>query len=145
MQQNKPLIAITRTIQQSNFLREQLELNNFDCLLSPLISIEKLNTQHKDFLALQNINLNDYFAIIFISPNAVNFGLSYLIKQNNNPENINLIAIGNSTAKAIQKHNLSYIINDKNAAKNSAESVLELDIFSDSNQQKYNNKKIFSK
>ena len=142
MQQNKPLIAITRTIQQSNFLREQLELNNFDCLLSPLISIEKLNTQHKDFLALQNINLNDYFAIIFISPNSVNFGLSYLIKQNNNFENIKLIASGNSTAKAIQKHNLSYIINDKNAAKNSAESVLELDIFSDSNQQKYNNKKI---
>lgn len=140
---NKPLIAITKTIQQSNFLQEQLKLNNFDCLLSPLISIEKLNTLHKDFLVLQNINLNDYFAIVFISPNAVNFGFPYLInKSNNNLENINLIAIGNSTAKAIQKHNLTCMINDKNAAKNSAESVLALNIFSDSNQQKYTNKKI---
>lgn len=140
---NKSLIAITKTIQQSNFLQEQLKLNNFDCLLSPLISIEKLNTLHKDFLVLQNINLNDYFAIVFISPNAVNFGLPYLInKSNNNLENINLIAIGNSTAKAIQKHNLTCMINDKNAAKNSAESVLALNVFSDSNQQKYTNKKI---
>lgn len=145
MHKNKPLIAITRTIQQSNFLQEQLKLNNFDCLLSPLISIEKLNTLHKDFFALENIKLNDYFAIIFISPNAVNFGLPYLVNKNNNNydfENINLVAIGNSTAKAIQKHNLTCIINDKNAAKNSAESVLELNIFSDSNQQKYSNKKI---
>lgn len=139
---NKPLIAITRTIQQSKFLQEQITLNNWDSLLSPLIIIEKLDTQHKDFYNLQNINLSDYFAIIFISPNAVNFGVPYLTNKGLTNYNINLVAIGNSTAKTIENYNLNYIINNNSAELESAKSILELDIFSDNNQQKNIHKKI---
>lgn len=139
---NKPLIVITRTIQQSQFLQEQIKLNNWNVLLSPLITIEKLDIHHKDFLNLQNINLNDYYAIIFISPNAVNFGLPYLINKGLTNHNINLVAIGNSTAKTIKNYNLNYIINNNSTELESAKSILELDIFNNSNQQKNINKKI---
>lgn len=95
----KQHIVITRPEQQASVLSAGIKAAGGDVLLFPTIEIQPLALEHESKTKIQQL---DQFAIvIFISPNAVNFGLPQILAETTLPKNILLATIGQGSAKSL--------------------------------------------
>ena len=89
------LIVVTRPLTQASVLKSLVKKNCHQVVLFPSMYIKPLN---------QVKLTKKYKAIIFISVNAVNYGIKTLLKLKNH--NYKLFAIGSATANMLAHYNL---------------------------------------
>ncbi len=89
-------ILVTRPAHQAHHLRTLIAANDGIPILFPVLDIQPLaNTR------LPRCSLESYDVAIFISANAVRYGLPILLAQNALPAHLQLAAVGQATAKAM--------------------------------------------
>ncbi len=105
MQQEKNLndlqVWVTRPVHQAKILSKMILDHGGQLIQFPVITIQAiaLTTNNSDLLSqLANI---DY--IVFISPNAVTYGVTELLKYGEIPAHIKLVTIGQASAKKLQQ------------------------------------------
>ena len=89
---------VTRPVHQAAHLAEGIKMAGGEPFIFPTISILPTPLSTSDKKRLQDIKQFDI--IVFISPNAVEFGLNHIVKL---PENTRLATIGGGSAKALEK------------------------------------------
>jgi len=102
-------VIITKPVQQSQYLSEQIHALGGVAVPFPTITIAPLD----DAIALTNaatlVEQTDF--IIFISPNAVAFSMPYLATHFEKwPPHLQWFAVGRTTAKKLQDYNIKNII-----------------------------------
>lgn len=97
----KQYIVITRPAQQASALAEGIKAAGGDVLLFPTIELQPLELNQENKAKIDH--LNQYDVIIFISANAVNFGLAHILPDTNVPKDILLATIGQGTAKCLNR------------------------------------------
>ncbi len=107
------MVLITKAKEQSKKLVQLLAANKINYAIFPAIQIKKLNT---------TLMHNNYDVIIFISTNAVKYGVKYI--KNINRQQYLLLAVGNATANALKKYN--FMVDYYPLHKPSSISLLEL-------------------
>lgn len=95
----KQHIVITRPAQQASSLSEGIKAAGGDVLLFPTIEIQPLTLDQENKNKIQQ--LDQFDIIIFISPNAVNFGLTQILAETRLAKNILLATIGQGSAKSL--------------------------------------------
>jgi len=110
----KQHIVITRPQQQASTLAKGIESAGGNVLLFPTIEIQPLALNQENKLKIQH--LQQFDIVIFISPNAVNFGLPLIRAETIFPNDISLATIGQGSAKALaeQLGKQPDIVPDKN-------------------------------
>ena len=111
-------IVITRPAHQSAHIKQCLQNYGANITLLPVIEIQAINT-----ITIQNIDDVDW--LIFISPNAVKYGLKQVdLKAVLKRSNTLIAAIGRKTAKALEQHQINADIVPQSSF--NTESFLEL-------------------
>lgn len=95
----KQHIVITRPAQQASVLSDAIKAAGGDVLLFPTIHIKPLALDQHDKTQIQQ--LDQFDIIIFISPNAVNFGLAYMLAETSLPKETLIATIGRGSAKSV--------------------------------------------
>lgn len=92
-------IAVTRPRGQAAQLVQDIERLGGRCIQFPLLEITPL----ADGQALRALlaRLNEFHLAIFISPNAVRYGMEAISSAGGLPENLQIAAIGSSSAQAL--------------------------------------------
>ena len=93
----KKYIVITRPAHQAEKLAQGIKAAGGDICLFPTLDIVPTELSEHALTILQHIN--EYDIIIFISPNAVEYGLKHIPSL---PENILLATIGQGSAKSLK-------------------------------------------
>ena len=120
MRQTAAGVLVTRPAHQSAALIKQIEdlgLLAFSC---PAIRISEIQPD------LADLKLEDYPIIIFISANAVDNGLKYIINITNFAEKI-ICSIGKSTAQCLFDRGVSHVTQAQDGF--TSEALLKLDTF----------------
>lgn len=107
---DKPLsglsVLVTRPIKQAESLIKQLEQQGATVLHQPAIRIEPvINSAQNPIIE----SINEYDWIVFISKNAVEYGLTLLSESQKNIQTASLAAIGKATCDALKQHGYSDI------------------------------------
>ncbi|HEY9052026.1 MAG TPA: uroporphyrinogen-III synthase [Gammaproteobacteria bacterium] len=101
-------VLVTRPAHQSQHIIELLESTGAASFAFPSIEIAAISP---DQALIQRLDeLPKYRMIIFISANAVEYGLNFIKKSSKSIDHAAIVAIGNSTAKALQKHHIPVAI-----------------------------------
>jgi len=95
----KQYIVNTRPAQQADALSKGIKAAGGDVLLFPTIEIQPLVLNQENKQKIQQ--LHQFDIIIFISPNAVNFGLTQILAETALPKEILLATIGQGSAKSL--------------------------------------------
>lgn len=95
----KQTIVITRPAQQASALSEGIKAAGGDVLLFPTLEIQPLALNQENKQKIQQ--LHQFDIIIFISPNAVNFGLTQILAETALTKEILLATIGQGSAKSL--------------------------------------------
>lgn len=98
---NNKHILITRPIHQAKNLQHLIESENGNAILFPTLAIQPIDFNKIDFLNFNKESDKINYAI-FISANAVDFGLPIL--KNLNVENLKLICVGEGSKTALIHH-----------------------------------------
>lgn len=114
-------IAITRPVDQAHKLTQLIEDSGGEVISFPLIEITGLS----DYSAFKAVitNIANYDWIIFISSNAVQHGMPFLVKQGI-PTHLKFAAIGPVTAQALQAYGIEHVLTPKDRF--DSESLLSL-------------------
>lgn len=125
-------ILITRPQPQANALAKILEQAQAKPIVFPVLEI----FDPIDSKPLQNIteNLDHYDIAIFISPNAVQKSLNYILSHRNWPCNVKIAAIGKGSAKTLAQFNQPAEIYPEK--KFNSEALLALDAMQDVQNKK---------
>lgn len=89
-------VVVTRPEKQAQGLSELIENAGGNAILFPLIKISE--SRDKSELDKLVQELSGYSILIFISPNAVNYGLGYLLQQTQIPEACKIATVGKGSA-----------------------------------------------
>lgn len=95
----KKYILITRPAQQASTLTKGIKAAGGDVLLFPTLEIQPLALNQENKQKIEQ--LHQFDIIIFISPNAVNFGLAQILAETALPKEILLATIGQGSAKSL--------------------------------------------
>ncbi|MCU7834167.1 MAG: uroporphyrinogen-III synthase [gamma proteobacterium symbiont of Taylorina sp.] len=94
-------ILVTRPAHQTKSLSELITEQGGQAILFPLIEINPVHINRKTSALLNNIKRIDY--AVFISPNAVEYGIAELLKRGEIPAQLKLVTIGQASAKKLQQ------------------------------------------
>ena len=110
----KQRIVITRPAHQSDLLSQGIKKAGGEVCLFPTLGITSIELSKESTENLQNIK--DYDILIFISPNAIQYGLDYIPEQILLKEDILLATIGQSSAETLHNKIGKYpdIVPEKN-------------------------------
>lgn len=92
-------ILVTRPAHQAQPLCDMLEAHGGQAIRFPVISIEPVALSGKMLTIVDDIAKIDF--AIFISPNAVEYGISQLFARNGIPDTLKLVTIGQASAKKL--------------------------------------------
>ncbi len=95
-------VMITRPAHQADHLKQLIEQANGQALLFPLLAIEGPSDPAGLHSLFQHIT--DFDLLIFVSPNAVDFGLEQLRSFGGIPDSTQLACVGKGTAQRLQQH-----------------------------------------
>lgn len=105
---NPPLagkhIVVTRPAGQATHLAEALVEAGAKPVLFPVLAIHPLGNITP--IADAAIHLDQYTLAVFVSPNAVTFGLSEILKHRPWPAHLRVATVGHSSEAALAAHNL---------------------------------------
>src|SRR5512146_2941267 len=101
-------IVITRPREQAAGLAQRIEQLGGRALLLPLLEIEAVSDDRA--LREQLSRLNQADLAIFISPNAVQYGMAAVLASGALPPSLKFAAIGQSSAKALRELGVGRVI-----------------------------------
>ena len=105
MQQEKNLngiqVWVTRPAHQAKPLSKIIIAQGGQVILFPLLEIHSINPSQKILSLCRDLSQIDY--IVFISPNAVDYGVKLLLQYGKIPEQIKLITIGQASTQRLQQ------------------------------------------
>ena len=101
-------ILITRPIRQAERLAKSIETAGGKPIIFPTIEIQAIEDKTPLLKIIQN--LKDYDLVIFISANAVEQGMPYIVESNIPLASLKFAAIGNATKKALESYNVKDVI-----------------------------------
>ncbi|MFA6014599.1 MAG: uroporphyrinogen-III synthase [Gallionellaceae bacterium] len=110
--QDKPLaglnIVVTRPRAQAGQLQQDIEQLGGKVILFPLLEIAPATDEH----ALQKVTgrLAEFNLAIFISPNAVRYGLKAIGALSNIPATLQIASVGQSSAQALREAGIKQVI-----------------------------------
>lgn len=101
-------IVVTRPREQAQRLVQEITGMGGKCIQLPLLEIAPLpdDTYLKSVIA----RLHDFDLAIFISPNAVRYGMASILKAGNLPPNLRVATIGSSSARALLEYGVNHVI-----------------------------------
>ncbi len=101
-------IVVTRPQEQANSLAQRITSLGGHAILFPLLEIEPVTDSRllSDLIA----RLADFDLAIFISPNAVQYGMAAIQTAGELPKGLRIAAVGQSTARALLNEGVSDII-----------------------------------
>jgi uroporphyrinogen-III synthase len=115
MADTKPLsglrIAVTRPQDQSLDFARSIEMAGGTPVMFPLLEISPL--QDDQFLREALARLPDFQLVIFISPNAVRYGLGAIRKFGHLPPHMKIAAIGQGSMRALHEFGITEVIAPK--------------------------------
>ena len=98
---NDVRILVTRPAHQADVFCHLLEEQGGQAIRLPVIEIEAMALSQKMSAVIDNIDDIDF--AIFISPNAVEYGLSVLFDHGKIPDKLKLVTIGQASAQKMQQ------------------------------------------
>lgn len=104
-------IVVTRPREQAQTLVQEITRMGGKCIQLPLLEIAPLpdNTHLKSVIA----GLHNFDLAIFISPNAVRYGMESILKAGGLPANLRVATIGSSSARALLEYGVNHVIAPK--------------------------------
>ena len=105
--QNKRIL-VTRPAAQAAILAEKIAAKGGDPVFFPLLEIGPTDDQFALQYALSQID--DYAMAVFISPNAVDLGLPFMLVRGYWPAGLQAVAIGQSTAAQLMAQGVKHVI-----------------------------------
>ena len=90
-------ILVTRPVQQAQPLCDMLNAHGGQAILFPVIKIEAISLSKKMMNIIEDIDKIDF--AVFISPNAVQYGVAQLLAHGKIPDKLKLVTIGKASAK----------------------------------------------
>lgn len=94
-------VVVTRPSAQAQGLAELIENAGGNVILFPVLKITPIDDNSELDTLIHEIE--QYSILIFISPNAVNFGLSYILKQRQIPDNCKIATVGKGSARCAKE------------------------------------------
>lgn len=123
---NEPLaglnIVLTRPLQQAEQLAQKIRGLGGVCILFPLLEITPL--QNDQPLRELVARLHEFQLAIFISPNAVHYGMQAISQAHGIPATLQVASIGLSSAQALREYGVSQVLTPQH--RYDSESLLEL-------------------
>jgi uroporphyrinogen-III synthase len=101
-------IVITRPRKQAEALIQEISRLGGTCIHLPLLEILPLSDRTK--LQASISRLHEYQLAIFISPNAVRYGMEAILAAGGLPASIQVATIGPGSARALQEHGVKNLI-----------------------------------
>ena len=104
-------IVVTRPHEQAQTLVQEITRMGGNCIQLPLLEIAPLpdDTHLKSVIA----RLHDFNLAIFISPNAVHYGMESILKAGGLPAKLRVATIGSSSARVLLDYGVSHVIAPK--------------------------------
>jgi len=101
-------ILVTRPVHQSGFLADGIRAAGGNPILFPVLEI----TDVKDATPLINLinRLDEFDWAIFVSPNAVNKAMSFMVKQRTLPSHLKIAAVGKSSADTLKHYGVNEVL-----------------------------------
>ena len=100
-------VLVTRPAHQAAALAQAIRAAGGEAFVFPALAIEAVPT---DELAVSLAQLRDADIVIFISPNAAQFGMAAIHAEGGLPQAIEVYAVGPGTARALQERGVSGVI-----------------------------------
>jgi len=94
-------VLVTRPVHQAQALSDMLAEQGGQVIRLPVIEIEAIALPQKTAVVLDEIDTIDF--AIFISPNAVEFGLATLLAHGKIPDKMKLVTIGKASAQKMRQ------------------------------------------
>jgi len=126
MTENLPLaglnIVVTRPLAQAAQLAQAIEKLGGACILFPLLEISPL----ADDQPLRSLisRLHEFHLAIFISPNAVQFGMQAIKNAGGLPDSLQIATVGLGSARELRNYGVQHVISPRQRA--DSEALLEL-------------------
>ena len=111
-------IAVTRPREQAAKLVQGIEALGGNCILFPLLEITPL-TDKQALYAIAS-KLPEFQLAIFISPNAVRYGMEVLQDTGGLPATLQVASVGLGSAKALHEHGIQEVIAPQHRADSEA-------------------------
>jgi uroporphyrinogen-III synthase len=111
-------IVVTRPREQAVQLQHRIEQLGGSVLLFPLLEIEPVSDIR--LLTEQVARLPDFDLAIFISPNAVRYGMSVIQSTIGLPDNLRVASVGQSSAQALRDAGVKEVIAPKDRSDSEA-------------------------
>ena len=90
-------ILVTRPVQQAQPLCDMLNAHGGQAIQFPVIKIEAMSLSKKMMNIIKDIDKIDF--AVFISPNAVQYGIAQLLAHGKIPDKLKLVTIGKASAQ----------------------------------------------
>jgi uroporphyrinogen-III synthase len=100
-------VLVTRPAHQAAALAQAIRAAGGDALVFPALAIEAVPAEE---LAASLAQLRDADIVLFISPNAAQFGMAAIQAGGGLPASVEVFAVGPGTARALREHNLSGVV-----------------------------------
>lgn len=94
-------VLVTRPVHQAQALSDMLAEQGGQVIRLPVIEIEAIALPQKTAVVLDEIDTIDF--AVFISPNAVEFGLATLLAHGKIPDKMKLVTIGKASAQKMRQ------------------------------------------
>lgn len=101
-------IAVTRPREQAIKLARGIETLGGICILFPLLEISPLAEKHA--LYALAARLHKFQLAIFISPNAVRYGMEAILDAGGLPASLQIATVGQSSARALHAYGIKQVI-----------------------------------
>lgn len=104
-------IAVTRPREQAEQLARKIRLLGGECISFPLLEITPLqnDTPLRELIA----RLHEFHLAIFISPNAVRYGMEMIKQEHVLPDTLQIATIGHSSAVALHEQGIPTVISPR--------------------------------
>lgn len=116
-------IVVTRPREQSAELAQNIEKLGGSCVIFPLLEISPLLDEQPLHDLIER--LHEFHLAVFISPNAVRFGMAAIQKAGGLPATLQVATVGAGSAKALHDYGVSGVITPQQRF--DSESLLALD------------------
>ena len=105
-------IVVTRPREQAQALAQEITRLGGKCIQLPLLEIAPLpdDSHLKSVIA----RLHEFDLAIFISPNAVRYGMASILKAGALPAKLRVATIGSASAKALLEYGVNHVIAPQN-------------------------------
>ncbi|MBA4741377.1 MAG: uroporphyrinogen-III synthase [Azoarcus sp.] len=101
-------IVVTRPEAQAESLCEAIESRGARALRFPVLGI----APPEDASALEAVSarLDEFDLVFFVSPNAVNFALSYILARRDWPAGVAVATVGGGSERALRRHGFAHVL-----------------------------------